>query len=146
MRKSVTTMVEEALAEITTHSLDDARALHGQPGVLFVDLRDPRELEREGVIPGAFHAPRGMLEFWVDPESPYHKPALYSSDTHYVLFCGGGWRSALAAKVMQELGVPKVAHMHGGFTAWKEAGAPVAAQVPKQAQQPVKAAAPPASA
>ena len=76
MRKTVQSMVDEAMAVITTYSVDDARDLHGRDDVVFVDLRDPRELEREGVIPGAFHAPRGMLEFWVDPESPYHKPVF----------------------------------------------------------------------
>ena len=126
MPKTVQSMLDEALAMITTHSVDEARALLGQPGVLFVDLRDPRELEREGVIPGAFHAPRGMLEFWVDPASPYHKPALYQPDTRYVLFCAAGWRSALAARTMVEMGIAQVAHVHGGFSAWKEAGAPVA--------------------
>ena len=126
MKKTATTMVNEALALITTHSIEAARALHGQPGVLFVDLRDPRELEREGVIPGAFHAPRGMLEFWVDPASPYHKPALNQPGRQYVLFCAGGLRSALAAKTMQDMGVDQVAHIDGGFGAWKAAGAPVA--------------------
>ena len=103
MKKSVTTMVNEALALITTHSVETARTLHGQPGVQFVDLRDPRELEREGAIPGAFHAPRGMLEFWVDTESPYHKPVFNQPGTQYVLFCAGGWRSALAARTMLEM-------------------------------------------
>jgi len=130
MKKTVQSMVDEALALITTHSVDEARALYGQPGVLFVDLRDPRELEREGVIPGAFHAPRGMLEFWVDPASPYHKPVFSQPGTRYVLFCAGGWRSALAARTMQEMGLSEVAHVHGGFGAWKAAGAPVAEKPP----------------
>ena len=81
MRKTVQSMVDEAMAVITTYSVDDARDLHGRDDVVFVDLRDPRELEREGVIPGAFHAPRGMLEFWVDPESPYHKPVFSEPGT-----------------------------------------------------------------
>ena len=87
MRKTVQSMVDEAMAVITTYSVDDARDLHGRDDVVFVDLRDPRELEREGVIPGAFHAPRGMLEFWVDPESPYHKPVFSEPGKRYVLFC-----------------------------------------------------------
>ena len=128
MKKTVRSMVDEALAQVTTFSVDEARALHGQAGVVFVDLRDPRELAREGAIPGAFHAPRGMLEFWVDPESPYHKPVFAQPGTRYVLFCAGGWRSALAALTMQQMGVHNVAHLHGGFGAWKAAGAPVADQ------------------
>lgn len=135
MAKGVKQMVDEALALITTHSVDEARALHGQPGVQFIDLRDPRELERDGMIPGAFHATRGMLEFWVDPESPYHKPVFAQPGTHYLLYCGGGWRSALAARTMQEMGITRVSHLDGGFGAWKAAGAPVVAppvKAPKQ--------------
>jgi rhodanese-related sulfurtransferase len=142
MKKSVTAMVNEALALITTHSVETARALHGQPGVQFIDLRDPRELEREGTMPGAFHAPRGMLEFWVDTESPYHKPVFNQPGTQYVLFCAGGWRSALAARTMLEMGIENVAHIHGGFGAWKASGAPVA---PK-AERPAKPAPGPAAA
>jgi len=133
MPKTVQSMFDEAMALITTHSVDQARALHGQPGVQFVDLRDPRELEREGVIPGAFHAPRGMLEFWVDPASPYHKPVFNQPGTRYVLFCAGGWRSALAARTMQEMGVAEVSHIEGGFGAWRAAGAPVADKAPRAA-------------
>ncbi len=125
MKKTVRSMLDEALAEITTYSIDEARALHGRDDVQFVDLRDVRELEREGMIPGALHAPRGMLEFWVDPESPYHKPALNQPGRRYVLFCAGGWRSALAAQTMQQMGVESVGHVDGGFGAWKAAGAPV---------------------
>ena len=125
MRKSVKSMVDEAMAAITTYSLEEARELHGREDVQFVDLRDVRELERDGVIPGAFHAPRGMLEFWIDPESPYHKPVFNQPGTRYVLFCAAGWRSALATKTMQDMGVADVAHIGGGFEAWKKAGAPV---------------------
>ena len=106
------------------------RELHGRDDVQFIDIRDVRELEREGVIPGAFHAPRGMLEFWVDPASPYHKP-LFGENKQFVIFCAMGWRSALATRTLQEMGVGKVAHIDGGFTAWKEAGAPVAEKVAK---------------
>jgi rhodanese-related sulfurtransferase len=100
-------------------------ALHGHPGVQFVDIRDVRELEHEGVIPGAVHAPRGMLEFWVDPESPYHRD-VFAQDKEYVLFCALGWRSALATKTLMDMGLERVAHVGGGFAAWKEAGGPVA--------------------
>lgn len=126
MRKTVKSMVEEAMEVITTYSVEEARDLHGRDDVQFVDVRDVRELEREGVIPGAFHAPRGLLEFWVDPESPYHKPVLNQPGKRYVLFCAMGWRSALATKTLQDMGLDEVAHIDGGFTAWKDAGAPVA--------------------
>jgi rhodanese-related sulfurtransferase len=125
MKKTVKSMVDEATAAITTYSIEEARELHGREDVQFIDIRDVRELEREGVIPGAFHAPRGMLEFWVDPASPYHKP-VFAQDKRYVLFCAAGWRSALATKTLQDMGLPEVAHIDGGFSAWKAAGAPVA--------------------
>ena len=125
MIKTIQSMLDEANASVTTYNMAAARALHGQPDVVFVDLRDPRELEREGTIPGAMHAPRGMLEFWVDPASPYHKPVFSAPGKRYVVFCAGGWRSALAAKTMQDMGLTAVGHVDGGFTAWKAAGAPV---------------------
>ncbi len=124
MKKSAKNLVDEAMALVKTYTLDEARALHGRPDVQFVDVRDVRELDREGVIPGAVHAPRGMLEFWVDPESPYHRD-VFAQDKEYVLFCAAGWRSALATKTLMEMGLPRVAHIEGGFTAWKAAGAPV---------------------
>jgi rhodanese-related sulfurtransferase len=109
---------------IETLPVDKAIALHGRDDVVFVDLRDPRELEREGRMPGAFHCPRGMLEFWIDPESPYHKP-VFAQAKRYVFFCAGGWRSALSARTAQEMGLNPVAHIDGGFGAWKKAGGPV---------------------
>ena len=117
-------LVAEAETHIETLSVEDTKALLGTSEVVLVDLRDPRELEREGKMPGAFHCPRGMLEFWIDPESPYHKP-IFAEDKRFVFFCGGGWRSALAAKTAQDMGLKPVAHMAGGFAAWKKAGAPV---------------------
>jgi rhodanese-related sulfurtransferase len=123
--RPVQAMVEEAMALVQTLPVAEARALHGRPDVLFVDLRDVRELEREGVIPGAVHAPRGMLEFWVDPASPYHRD-VFDAGKRWVLFCALGWRSALAARTLMEMGVPQVAHVEGGFEAWKKSGAPVA--------------------
>jgi len=122
--KGYKALVAEANAAVTTLSVDDAQALLGRDDTVLVDLRDPRELEREGKMPGAFHCPRGMLEFWIDPESPYHKP-IFAEDKQFVFFCGGGWRSALAAKAAQDMGLKPVAHIEGGFTAWKKAGAPV---------------------
>ena len=137
IRKSVMDMVTEASAEIETLTVEQARALLGLPGVTFIDLRDPRELWREGGIPGAVNVTRGMLEFWIDPASPYHKP-LFASGDRFVFFCGGGWRSALAAKVAQDMGLTPVCHVEGGFGAWKKAGAPVEVVEPKHAG-PVRA-------
>ena len=125
MRKTAQQLVDEAMAEVVTLSVADAAALLGREDVQFVDVRDVRELEREGVVPGAFHAPRGMLEFWADPDSPYHKP-VFATGKRLVLFCAAGWRSALAAKTLQDMGLDDVAHVDGGFGAWKAAGAPVA--------------------
>jgi rhodanese-related sulfurtransferase len=125
LKKTAKQLVDEAMASVCTLSVEEARALHGRDDVQFVDVRDVRELERDGVIPGALHAPRGMLEFWVDPESPYHKP-VFASGKRFVLFCAAGWRSALATKTLQDMGLPDVAHIDGGFTAWKQSGAPVA--------------------
>lgn len=122
--KGYKALVAEANDAVTTLSVDEGKALLGRDDTVLVDLRDPRELEREGKMPGAFHCPRGMLEFWIDPESPYHKP-IFAEDKRFVFFCGGGWRSALAAKAAQEMGLKPVAHIEGGFTAWKKAGAPV---------------------
>lgn len=117
-------MLAEAGARIETLPLEQAATLQGDPDTVFVDLRDIRELHREGTIPGAFHAPRGMLEFWVDPASPYHK-AIFASGKRFVLYCASGWRSTLAADTLTRMGVPRVSHLEGGFTAWKKAGLPV---------------------
>ena len=135
MKKTAKSLVDEAMVQVTTYTVEQARALHGHPGVQFVDIRDVRELEREGVIPGALHAPRGMLEFWVDPESPYHREA-FAQDKEYVLFCAAGWRSALSTKTLQDMGLPRVAHIDGGFGAWKAAGAPVSDKAAKADKAP----------
>jgi len=119
-------LVEAAEREIETLSANEAVALHGGDGVVFVDLRDIRELNREGRVPGAFHCPRGMLEFWVDPESKYHKP-VFAQDKRFVFFCAAGQRSALATQTAQRMGLTPVAHIAGGFGAWKAAGGPVEA-------------------
>lgn len=126
LSKNSAALVREATARITTVPLDEALSLLAQPAVLFVDIRDPRELAREGTIPGAFRAPRGMLEFWVDPESPYYKQEL-DTGQQLILFCGSAWRSALAAAALTDMGLPKVAQLEGGFAAWKKAGHPVEA-------------------
>jgi rhodanese-related sulfurtransferase len=118
-------LVAEAEQEIETIGVEDALALHGNEDVVFVDLRDVRELWREGTIPGAFHCPRGMLEFWIDPDSIYYKD-LFASGKKFLFFCNLGWRSALAAQICQKMGLTPVAHLEGGFDAWKQAGGAVA--------------------
>ena len=123
-------MVDEAKARIDTLSLEQAKDKLGKEGVVFVDLRDVRELERDGVIPGAFHCPRGMLEFWIDPESPYARD-VFQKGKEFVFFCNGAWRSALAADTAQQMGVEKVYEMDGGYTAWKNAGLPTAEKAKK---------------
>ena len=122
--KGVKALVTEASAGIETLTLDEATALHGDADVVFIDLRDVRELWRDGKVAGAVHVPRGMLEFWIDPASPYHKP-VFADDKRFVLYCGSGWRSALATKVAQDMGLAPVCHIDGGYTAWKDAGLPV---------------------
>ena len=131
LKKSARQLVDEAMAGVRTLSLAEALAAHHSGQQLFVDLRDIRELEHEGVIPGAVHAPRGMLEFRVDPESPYFHQAFADGKT-LVLFCAAGWRSALAAKTLLDMGVEGASHIEGGFTAWKAAGAPVADRVARK--------------
>lgn len=116
-------LVARANARVRTLSLDEAKELVDDPGHLFVDIRDPREWEANGIIPGAFRAPRGMLEFWVDPESPYYKPALDDGRT-LVLYCGSAWRSALSTAALHDMGRTDVAHLEGGFSAWARAGLP----------------------
>jgi rhodanese-related sulfurtransferase len=130
IRKGVSQMLAEASSEIETLDVEHARALHGRPDVTFVDLRDPREIWREGGIPGAVQVTRGMLEFWIDPGSPYHKD-FFASGNRFVLFCAHGWRSALATKTAQDMGLTPVCHIEGGFGAWKKAGAPVETVEPK---------------
>jgi rhodanese-related sulfurtransferase len=118
-------LVAEAEQEIETIGVEAALELHGSDDVLFVDLRDVRELWREGLIPGAFHCPRGMLEFWIDPESIYYRE-LFACGKKFLFYCNLGWRSALAAQISQQMGLTPVAHLGGGFDAWVAAGGPVA--------------------
>lgn len=124
MKKGIKQLVDEANAEVTAISAVEADQRRGKHGVVLVDLRDPRELEIEGRIEGARSCPRGMLEFWIDPESPYHKD-YFSSGKEFVFFCAGGLRSALAAKTAQDMGLENVTHIEGGMAAWKKAGLPV---------------------
>lgn len=120
----IKTLVSDAKSVINTVSQEEAQRMFDAGDALLVDIRDPRELEREGRIAGAFHAPRGMLEFWIDETSPYHKPQL-ATDKMLILFCASAWRSALSVKSLQEMGVENIAEMDGGFSAWKKRGAPV---------------------
>jgi rhodanese-related sulfurtransferase len=130
IKKGYKAMLEEANAAIQTLDVTEAMALQDHDDVVFVDLRDPREIEREGKMPGAFPCTRGMLEFWIDPESPYHRP-VFAEPKRFVFFCAAGWRSALATKTAQDMGLENVAHIDGGFAAWKQAGGPVEAPKPK---------------
>lgn len=119
--KSVEALIEEAEAEIETISVRKAQELYGKPGVVFVDIREFRELDAEGRIPGAMHCPRGVLEFWIDPASPSHQ-AIFAQDKSFVFFCAGGLRSALAAQAANRMGLSPVCHLAGGYGAWKRAG------------------------
>jgi len=129
--RGIRALLDEANAEIKT--LSAAQAIEAARGgdVVIVDIRDPREIERDGRIPGAFACPRGMLEFWIDPQSPYAKP-IFQEDKTFVFHCAGGLRSALAAKTAQDMGLKPVAHIGGGFAAWRDAGGPVEAWAPKK--------------
>ena len=133
MPQTITTgykaLCEAAEREIETVPADEAIARAKGGDVVLVDIRDIRELQREGRVPGAFHCPRGMLEFWIDPDSPYHKP-VFAQDKSFLFFCAGGLRSALAAQTAQRMGLKPVAHIKGGFGAWKKAGGPVEAPEP----------------
>ena len=123
IHRGIKALCDEANAEIETVSAVEAIEAAKRDDVVIVDIRDPREIERDGKIPGAFSCTRGMLEFWIDPQSPYAKP-IFAEDKRFIFFCAGGWRSALAAKTAQEMGLENVAHIEGGFGAWKQAGGP----------------------
>jgi|TARA_B100001105_G_C22267814_1_gene389669 rhodanese-related sulfurtransferase len=124
MKVGYKTLIEEAEKNIETISVDEVAGLLHDETVTIVDIRDIRELQREGKLPGAIHAPRGMLEFWVDPDSPYHRE-LFSEEKKFVFYCASAWRSALATQTVQQMGMNNVCHMSGGFTAWKEAEQPI---------------------
>ena len=121
LKKSVSELVAAAEARIERLTPEQARALLNDPDVRFVDIRDVRELKREGTVPGALHAPRGMLEFWVDPDSPYHK-ADFASGQRFVLFCALGHRSALATAQLMDMGFGPVCDIEGGFAGWRSVG------------------------
>src|ERR1700744_5243343 len=131
IHRGIKALVNEANAEIETLSVLDAIKAAQNPDVVIVDIRDPRELEREGRIPGSFSCTRGMLEFWIDPAIPYAKP-IFQQDKKFIFHCAGGMRSALAAKTAQDMGLEPVAHMAGGFAAWRDAGGPTEKWEPKK--------------
>ncbi len=122
--RSVQDLVDEAEAAIRTLGIDEAREMHGNDDVLFIDIRDVREVAKTGRIAGARHVPRGMMEFWIDPASPYHKP-FFADDKTYIFYCAGAWRSALAAKTAQDMGLSPVAQLEGGISKWIEPGGPI---------------------
>ena len=124
IHRGIKALMDEANAEIETVSAADAIKIAHDGDVVIVDIRDPREIERDGRIPGAFSCTRGMLEFWIDPASPYAKP-IFQQDKKFIFHCAGGMRSALAAKTAQDMGLKPVAHMGGGFAAWRDAGGAV---------------------
>jgi len=121
---SALALVAAAEREIVTLTLDEVRAAMLDANTQIIDIRDVRELWRDGKIPGALHSPRGMNEFWIDPACVYHKP-IFASGKRFIVYCAGAWRSALEAKMFQDMGLTNVAHMAGGFTAWKAAGMPI---------------------
>jgi len=122
--KGFRALVDEAMAQVKTYSVDEVKARLEDPNVQIVDIRDVRELSA-GTVVGSYHAPRGMLEFWVDPASPYHKPLFADEGKEFILFCGAGWRSALATKTLQDMGMANVAHIDGGYAEWVKQGAPI---------------------
>jgi len=135
--KGFRALVDEAMAQITTYSVEQVQARLSDPKLQIVDIRDIRELDA-GTLPDAFHAPRGMLEFWVDPESPYHKKIFNDDSREFVLFCGAGWRSALATRALQDMGMRNVAHIDGGYAEWVKSGAPTVTLEQHKAARPVR--------
>lgn len=131
MKLGYKAMVEAAEKEIETLDVKAALEHLQDDNYLFIDIRDIRELQREGKIPGAHHAPRGMLEFWVDPESPYHRE-IFALEKKFVFYCAAALRSALATQTVQKMGLNNVCHLGGGFAAWKEAEAPIEQLAPKK--------------
>jgi rhodanese-related sulfurtransferase len=132
--KGIEELCAEAEQEIETMSVEQVMAVQEEEDIQLVDIRDIRELWREGTIPGATHAPRGMLEFWVDPKSPYYREE-FGSGKKFIFYCAGGMRSALAAQAVHRMGLAPVAHMAGGYTAWTEAKGPTVlkeAKLPKR--------------
>jgi rhodanese-related sulfurtransferase len=135
VKKGIKQLIAEAEKRSKGISIDEARQRYGDANTVFVDLRDVRELEREGMIPGAFHAPRGMLEFWVDPDSPYYKPVFADGKT-FILYCQADWRGTLAAATLTDMGMDNVLHLQGGFGEWRKAGAPTGPRPDRPEKKP----------
>jgi len=127
-------ILAEAEAEVEGISPKDASSLLVDPNTVFVDVRDIRELQRDGYIPGAFHAPRGMLEFWIDPDSPYHKP-IFATGKSFVFYCALDWRATLSAQLAKRMGLAPVRHLEGGLKAWREAGCAIEPYVRESASK-----------
>ncbi len=117
-------LAEQAQTEIKAMQVDEALPRYADGDLVFVDVRDIREVEKSGTIKGAQIAPRGMIEFWFDPDSPYHRDIYGDAGKTYVLFCNAEWRSALCAKSLQDMGINNVAQLFGGLPAWRDAGGP----------------------
>ncbi len=130
LKRTVAEMVASARERIEEIETPELIEMVGDPDVVIVDIRDIRERQRTGFIPGSFHAPRGMIEFWVDPESPYHKNVFGQEGKRYVLHCASGWRSALTAATLQDMGF-EAAHLKEGFSNWAEQGGPVEKPEPR---------------
>lgn len=131
LKTSVGDMVTAARAKIEELETADVMAMIGDENVVIVDIRDIRERQRSGYIPGSFHCPRGMAEFWIDPKSPYFKD-IFAQDKKFVFHCASGWRSALTVSTLQDMGFNKAAHLKEGFGAWEKAGGPVTFLEPKK--------------
>jgi rhodanese-related sulfurtransferase len=134
LKKGIKQLIAEAEARSQGISVGEARQRLGDANTVFVDIRDVRELERDGMIPGAFHAPRCMLEFWVDPESPYYKPVFAEGKT-FILYCQADWRGVLAAATLADMGMQNVLHLEGGYGEWRKAGAPTAPRPHRPAEK-----------
>ena len=133
--KGSSVLVAEAMAQVKTYTVPEVLARLHDPKVQIVDIRDVREL-KDGTVTGSTHAPRCMLEFWVDPESKYFKPLWGDESKEFILFCGAGWRSALAAKTLQDMGMTNVAHIDGGYAEWVKLGGPTETLEQRKAKKP----------
>ena len=130
LKTSAAEMVTQARAKIEEIETPDLITMMDDPNVIIVDIRDIRERQRSGYIPGSFHAPRGMIEFWIDPESPYHKDIFAQEGKKYIFHCASGWRSALTVETLQDMGF-EAAHLKEGFSSWEKQGGPVDQQDPR---------------
>ena len=131
IKKGIKQLIADAEKRSVGISVEEAKKRHGDANTVFVDLRDVRELERDGMIADAFHAPRGMLEFWVDPDSPYYKPVFAEGKT-FIVYCQADWRGTLAAATLADMGLQNVLHLQGGYGEWKKAGGPTAVREKKK--------------